>query len=305
MSCWLRNYLPLENWNKKLDYEDNRIDNTILLDKINEYKLDNNMNNNINIIKDKNIKKYKDYINQTIIFIKNILNKIDMICNTMKLKKNEKLKELINNYNLYIQNLNINYISNIISKELDNVNENIKRSSILKDNQNNTESEIIKVNLIKNQSELEFIVNRIIEKANDKKIYIDLIYKASVDSDRAESFHNRCDSAKSSIVLIETVNGRRFGGYTSRAWKGDGLEKKDPNAFAFSLDKMKTYKVIQNTEAIGCYPDYGAVFLGCQIRIYDNAFTNGGSTFTKGVVYLTNEDFELSGREKIFQIKEI
>ena len=68
---------------------------------------------------------------------------------------------------------------------------------------------------------------------------------------------------------------------------------------------METYKVIPNKEAIGCYPGYGPVFLGCQIRINDNAFKNGGSTFTKGVTYLTNEDFELSGGEQKFGVKEI
>ena len=46
-----RNKLSIEKWNKKLDYEDNRIDDANLLNKINEYKLNNNMNNNIKIIK--------------------------------------------------------------------------------------------------------------------------------------------------------------------------------------------------------------------------------------------------------------
>ena len=50
-----RNMLSIEKWNKKLDYEDNRIYNEKLLNKINEYKLNNNMNNNINIIKEKNL----------------------------------------------------------------------------------------------------------------------------------------------------------------------------------------------------------------------------------------------------------
>ena len=66
---------------------------------------------------------------------------------------------------------------------------------------------------------------------------------------------------------------------------------------------METYKVIPKKDAIGCYPDYGAVFLGCQIRIFDNAFKNGGSTFTKGVTYLTNEDYELTKERKTLELK--
>ena len=176
-------------------------------------------------------------------------------------------------------------------------------SNSIEDNPNNTDFAYSKGTIIRDKSELELIVNKI--NKNNRKIKLDLIYKASTDSDTAESFHYHCNSAKKSIVLIETVNGKRFGGYTSQSWEGDGIGKKDPNAFVFSLDKMQTYKVIPNKDAIGCYPDYGAVFLGCQIRIYDNAFKNGGTTFAKGITYLTNEDFELSGGEKEFQIKEI
>ena len=176
-------------------------------------------------------------------------------------------------------------------------------SDTYEENPINTDFAYSKGTIIKNKSELELIVNKI--NKNNKKIKLDLIYKASVDSDSAKSFHYHCDNARNSVVLIETLNGKRFGGYTSQSWEGDCVQKKDPNAFVFSLDKMDTYKVIPNKEAIGCYPDHGAVFLGCQIRIYDNAFKNGGTTFTKGVTYLTNEDFELSGGEKKFGIKEI
>ena len=45
-----RNELPKENWNKKIDFEGNRKDNANLMNRINEYKLNNNMNNNINLI---------------------------------------------------------------------------------------------------------------------------------------------------------------------------------------------------------------------------------------------------------------
>ena len=89
-----RNKLPIENWNRKLDYEDNRVDKANLLNKINEYELNNNMNNNINIIKDKKIKEYEDFINETILIFKNILNKINKIHNTLKMKNNIKLNEL-------------------------------------------------------------------------------------------------------------------------------------------------------------------------------------------------------------------
>ena len=147
------------------------------------------------------------------------------------------------------------------------------------------------------------IVNKI-NKFN-KAIKIDLIYKASIDTDKAAAFHDNCDKVNNTIGLIESSNGRRFGGYTSQSWNGDCIDKKDSTSFVFSLAKMETFGVIPEKDAIGCYPDFDPVFLGCQIRIYDDAFNKGGSTFERGVTYLTNEDYELTGGEKLFGVKEI
>ena len=190
---------------------------------------------------------------------------------------------------------------------VDNKNKTNSRPIIINNafdnNPTNTDYAYSRGTIIRDNSELEMIVNKL-NKYN-RAIKIDLIYKASVDSDRASAFHNNCDHAKNTIVLVESTNGRRFGGYTSESWEGDCIDKFDPNAFIFSLDKMETYGVVLEKEAIGCYPQFGSVFLGCQIRIYDNAFTNGGTTFQRGVSYLTNEDYELTGGEKKFGVKEI
>jgi len=83
------------------------------------------------------------------------------------------------------------------------------------------------------------------------------------------------------------------------------IEKKDENAFIFSLDKKKIYDIIPGEYTIGCYPKYGPVFLGCQIRIFDDFFTKGGTTFEKGLNYKTKEDFELTGGLNKFEVKEI
>ena len=161
----------------------------------------------------------------------------------------------------------------------------------------------VKGDIIHSTEELELITRKI-NKAN-KKITLNLLYKATVDSDKAEAFHDKCDQAQSSLVLVETDKGKRFGGFTSCSWAGECIEKKDEDAFIFSLDKMQVYENIPGEEAIGCYPKFGPIFLGYQIRIYDNAFAKGGTTFEKGLNYNTEEDFELTGGERIFGIKEI
>ena len=138
-----------------------------------------------------------------------------------------------------------------------------------------------------------------------KTIKLKLLYKASLDSDRAEVFHNKCNKAKSTIVFIETINGNRFGGYTTQSWEGDGIDKKDENAFVFSLDKLQIYNIISQQPAIGCYPKYGPVFLGCQIKVNDNFFVKGGTTYRKNVNYAINSDFELNDGIKFFGIKDL
>ena len=165
----------------------------------------------------------------------------------------------------------------------------------------------VKGDIIHSTQELELITRKINTKLNIKnsKLTLNLLYKATADSDQASDFHEKCDKANRTIVLIETDKNKRFGGFTSKNWKGDRIEKNDEEAFIFSLDKMKTYDNIKGELAIGCYPKFGPIFMGCQIRIYDNAFTKGGTTFEKGLNYNTEEDYELNGGERNFIVKEI
>ncbi len=161
----------------------------------------------------------------------------------------------------------------------------------------------VKGDIIHNTDELELITRKI-NKLN-QKLTLNLLYKATADSDKASAFHSKCDDAKSSLVLVETDKGKRFGGFTTCSWSGDCIDKKDEDAFVFSLDKMMTYDNIAGEDAIGCYPKFGPIFLGCQIRIYDNAFSKGGTTFEKGLNFNTEEDYELTGGEREFNVREI
>ena len=157
--------------------------------------------------------------------------------------------------------------------------------------------------IIRSSNEEEMLLNKINKHGN--KIKMNLLYKATVDSDRAEIFHQKCDQAQRTLVLIETIDEKRFGGYTTQSWGGDGIDKNDDEAFVFSLDKLQIYNIISGQPAIGCYPKYGPVFLGCQIKINDNFFVKGGTTFKRNTNYATNSDFELNDGIKFFAVKDI
>ena len=155
--------------------------------------------------------------------------------------------------------------------------------------------------ILKEQSELDFISKRI--HNNKYKIIFNLLYKASEDKDKSSIFHKNCDRAQTTLILVETKKGFRFGGFTKRTWRGSS-KKTDNDAFIFSVNKRTIYNVIKKKEAIGCFGDFGPFFIG-GFKISDNAFEKGGCCFKKGVNYETNNDYELNGGEELFDINDI
>ena len=214
-------------------------------------------------------------------------------------RKLEELEALNIRYEQEIKDLKENKIKE--EKEENNVEKKEEDKEVLAEGK--MEFNTLKGDIIHSQEELDLLTNKI--NKNNKKLTLNLLYKATVDSDEAQAFHQKCDEAKNSLVLVETDKGKRFGGFTTCSWKGNGDEKMDEEAFVFSLNKLKTYDNNPEEEAIGCYPKFGPIFLGCQIRIYDNAFTKGGTTFEKGCNFKTEEDFELTEGDRIFNVKEI
>lgn len=158
--------------------------------------------------------------------------------------------------------------------------------------------------IIHKYAEIDEVVSRIQDKLL-KGVKFNLVYKAFDDGDKAEIFHQKCDGLDMSLVLIETDKDIRFGGFTTKSWKGNCLKKIDNDAFVFSLETNKIFDIIYDEFAIGCYPKFGPVFFGCQIRIYDDFFTKGGTTCQRGLNYKTNSDFELNNGEQKYLIKDI
>ena len=207
-------------------------------------------------------------------------------------QKEKQIEEL----RLYIEELLRN--QKLANKQINEVNLEDQMLSI-----QDTRLEIVKGDIIQDVDELELLTRKM--SRNKRKVSLNLLYKATIDSDKAEVFHEKCDQAKSTLVLVKSGNGKRFGGFTTKTWLGNSIEKKDSNAFVFSLDKKKIYDIIEGEDAIGCYPKYGPVFLGCQIRIYDQFFVKGGTSYEKGLNYQTQEDYELTGGLQKFDVKEI
>ena len=218
--------------------------------------------------------------------------------------KKQKEKEENNYYNdqanysynsslIKIDNLQMNKNNNLSYEYLTSA----KISKKLRQNYSPLQGDIIK-----DESELDFISNRI--HGNKYKIYFNLLYKLSEDKDKSLIFHINCDYAQTTLILVETKNNYRSGGFTKRTWKGNSIQKIDKDAFIFSLNKQKIYNGIKGKSSIGCYENYGPIFYG-GFKINDNACYNGGRTFKKGLNYETKEDYELTNGEENFEVKEI
>ena len=258
------------------------------------------INNELENIKKENI-KVKNNKEQNNIKNQELINKLIEENNIYKkqAEENELLKKQLEELKYHLQMSQENKL-----KEEEELKYNLNMNEENKMEDEEDQENEVKGNIIHDIKELQMITKKI-NKEEDKKIIINLLYKASVDGDKADAFHEKCDQAQNSIVLVETKNGKRFGGFTTCSWSGNCVDKEDRNAFIFSFDKMKTYDNIPGDEAIGCYPKFGPIFLGCQIKIFDNFFTKGGTTFEKELNFNTQEDYELTGGDRNFEVKDI
>lgn len=65
------------------------------------------------------------------------------------------------------------------------------------------------------------------------------MYSTTEDGDNGKSFYEKCSCKESTISLIKTKKGRRFGGFSKAEWKNASIILEDNNAFLFSLDNKK------------------------------------------------------------------
>ena len=243
----------------------------------------NNNPNNPNAIKKSVSLTKSNSVSQNLNFHNNLTNMYQSFDNS-QLKQNQQNK----NNNEPDQNLSSFSEDQLYRTEEDRV---IFRNGIL-------------YGIIKKYSEIEKVVGKI-QSILQKGARFKIVYKATELGDRAATFHQQCDNVDISLILIETIKGVRFGGFTTKNWKGNCEQKVDNDAFVFSVDKNKIYEVIKNEMAIGCYPKFGPVFFGCQIRVYDNFFNKNSTTCHKKLNFKTNEDYELNNGEQFFTVKDI
>ena len=156
------------------------------------------------------------------------------------------------------------------------------------------------------ESELNFVKEEIKKNLNLQKnleeIKFTPLFSTARNGDTAKEFHNKCDGKSNSLVLVKTITGKRFGGFTSLHWSyASSNYANDPKAFLFSLDKKKCYNINPDNSgnAIYCNSGYGPCFGGGHdICLCDGCLYTKNSSYTNNYSYIyNNDDYALNGEQ--------
>lgn len=176
-----------------------------------------------------------------------------------------------------------------------------------------------------NLNDLFFINNLFYEHYRNKKINLELLYRASRDGDTSKKFHESCDDKVGGIlILFKTDKNIIFGGFSDAKWCSY-YKQEDPKIgkdmtgtinFLFQLNNKKKYYLRrQENEKIAgifCRQNCGPCFGSCgeDIWITGNILSKSGILHKdkeKGrkCSYNTKFDYELNNGESNFKLVEL
>ena len=239
-------------------------------------------------------------------------NDINNEYNNMNIK-NKSLQENINNnninnyLNLFIKNdITFPFLSN---SNFDNI-KNIQNNLLDLPNLSTSYFSQYEESKIMNKYDIDFLINLISKKFNQKIKKLYLCYRGSDHGDLAENFHKKCDYIKNIIILIKTKENKKFGGFSTESWETNAeipIHKNDKNAFIFSLDNYRFFNIIKSENALYCSKKLGPVFGNGEIFIPDNFYKNVAHCNEKEIYkgLFKNENNEPLSDEKEFYVAEI
>ena len=181
----------------------------------------------------------------------------------------EKIKKDFNDYKNYAEN-KFKELEALIKKESENLKYNIEYNDCYYLNSDeinkykvgfpkfkeNVNSDIMKY------FDLNLIETGIKKKQNKTIKKLTLLFRASRDGYGYSNFHSKCDGKVNTLILVETTNSRRFGGYTECQWDQSNNYKNGPYSFIFSFDNKKIYYSKNGSNSIYGYSSYGPTFGG-------------------------------------------
>ena len=192
------------------------------------------------------------------------------------------------------------------------LNEKFKNVELLfneEKKENNKKIKILEEKLEKKDIIINNLIERIITHNFNKSIKsFELLIRGSRDGFKSKDFHQKCDNQSFTVTLIETKEGKRFGGFTEEIWDQSDSYKKDPKSFIFSLDNREIYYCKEGKNAICCYLSNDKNILGFgeghDFKLYENCNDNCLSYDKSGDSFDTNgKEYALAG-ENHFYVKD-
>ena len=139
-----------------------------------------------------------------------------------------------------------------------------------------------------------------------KDIKFNLLFKKSTDGNTTKDFHDLCDNKGKTLIIIETTEGRKFGGVTYDNWNTNNSWRENHKDFVFSLDLNKKYNYSGSGRTTVGDITYGFAFGNSRtsevdICFYNQSLNEGISNSSRS--FKTNKELN-NGNEK-FRTKEI
>ena len=233
---------------------------------------------------------------------------------------NKKFNEIMFKINLkekidISNNINMNEYNNIINgqnKEISELKDKIENLEILVKELLTFKKEILgKITFRINSHIVDsyyyiFMLKKWLNKNNDnnnsnKIIKTKLLFRLSRDGESVDTFHKLCDDISPTLLLVESLNGRKFGGFTTCVWSVNKGGKKDGKTFLFSFDEKKMYKKREeskNERDIYCRKDAGPIFGGNDFYFYQTlkkGYSSSPYYFLEknDLAKNTNDDFDI------------
>ena len=221
------------------------------------------------------------------------INTIKEIVFTMKLK--------VKNTDEYVQEL---FKQIVILKDEDQRNKrlikllfekiNVLEKKISNNNNNKNEKKENKIEGLNSKESKQ--ICKWIDSFNYKNIKLELIFSKIKNKGNAKKFHKLCDHIKGTVVIYETENNNKFGGFTNMSWNDYSGEKIDKNCFLFNLISFKKFEPKNLASAAIYCSKSGPIFgnsnkfdIGLESENLDNGFIRANN-FIDSISDLNSEE---------------
>ena len=152
-------------------------------------------------------------------------------------KSRKKLMKRLKNFGLVLIFFGAIYLIIKRSTEIQNLQKKIDEEKRRKEAEKNILLDSV---IINNNTEDKEMVKRWINP--ELTFQTKLLYRLSRDGPSIFNFHSKCDYITPTLILIESVDQNKFGGYTTASWDMfGGIYKNSSKTFLFSLTKNKKY----------------------------------------------------------------